>query len=50
MVVLPLVLLVVVHEAIQVWEVAIEVDISGIPTTHQVAIEFWTLEAGQIKI
>lgn len=36
-------LLVVVHECVQVWKVAVQVDVSGVPSTHQVAIELWTL-------
>ena len=36
-------LLVVVHERVQVWKVAVQVDFPGVPSTHQVAVELWTL-------
>lgn len=50
MVILPIVLLIVIHKGIQVWEIAIEVHISGIPTAHKVTIELWTLEAREISM
>lgn len=36
-------LLIVVHECVQVWKVAVQVNVSGVPSPHQVAIELWTL-------
>lgn len=44
MVILSIVFLIVIHEGIQVREIAIQVHISGVPTAHQVTIELWTLE------
>lgn len=38
-------LLIVVHECVQVWKVAVQVDVSGVASTHQVAIELWTLSS-----
>lgn len=42
-VVSPVGLLVVVHERVQVWKVPVQIDFSGVPSTHQVAVELWTL-------
>lgn len=36
-------LLVVVHERVQVREVPVQINFSGVPSTHQVAVELWTL-------
>lgn len=36
-------LLIVVHESVQVWKVTVQIDFSGVPSTHQVAVELWTL-------
>lgn len=36
-------LLVVVHECVQVWKVAVQINFFGVPSTHQVAVELWTL-------
>lgn len=36
-------LLVVVHECVQVWKVPVQIVVSGVPSTHQVAVELWTL-------
>lgn len=36
-------LLIVIHERIQVWKVPVQVNISGVTSTHQVAVELWTL-------
>lgn len=44
MVILSIVFLIVVHEGIQVREIAIKVHISRVSTAHQVTIKLWTLE------
>lgn len=38
-------LLVVVHERVEVGEVAVQVDVPGVASAHQVAVEFGTLLA-----
>lgn len=42
-VVSPLVFFKVIHEGVQVWKVSVQINFSGVPSTHQVAIEFRTL-------
>lgn len=37
------VFLVVVHEGVQVWKVPVQIDLPGVASTHQVAVELWTL-------
>lgn len=42
-------LFIVVHECVQVWKVAVQIDISGVPSAHQVAIKLWALFDPQTK-
>lgn len=36
-------LLVVVHERVQIRKIAVQINFPGVPSTHQVAVELWTL-------